>query len=243
MAHALVPQKWNLPPALRQRLGRTVGRQRVMVWENQILIVAHEVPHQDSASRDGILFWKDGEQDWRSSNGETGSRSLDQLLDRYEKRIDEMEQRELAAKQADEYLPVLEGLAPVSRAARNLYEVLQEARKASPNLLELIDLRDKAYDLSRTAELTYQYAKDSMDVAVVKRAEEQALASDRMAVSAHKLNMMAALFFPLATLSGIFGTTLTDNWSWSESAANFWFFLAGGTVTGILLAFYVRTRA
>ncbi len=64
----------------------------------------------------------------------------------------------------------------------------------------MIDHRDRAYELSRQAELLYDDAKNSMDVAVVRRAEEQARASHQMTSSAHRLNIMAALFFPFATL-------------------------------------------
>ena len=42
------------------------------------------------------------------------------------------------------------------------------------DIRELIEVRDYAYDVSRTAELLYQDAKNSMEIAVVRRAEEQA---------------------------------------------------------------------
>ncbi len=85
----------------------------------------------------------------------------------------------------------------------------------------------------------YDDAKNSMDVAVVRRAEEQAAASHRMLVSAHRLNVLAALFFPFATLGAIFGTTLTDNWSWSHSPFPFAFFIGFGLLFGALLAAFI----
>ncbi len=243
MGHApLVPPRWELPTEFRRRLGRTVGRQRVMSHEGQLLIVAHDVPNPEEDRRQGVLFWYGTDEQWQASNGESGSEAIQNLLSKYEARVEEIDQSEQRAKAAEDYLPVLEGLAPVSRSARNLYDVLREARKSAPQLSELIDVRDRAYELSRTTELTYQYAKDSMDVAMIKRAEEQAAASDRMAVASHRLNLMAALFFPLATLSGVFGTTLTDNWSWSESSQGFLLFLIVGLVTGVLLAAFVNSR-
>ncbi|MEO8270834.1 MAG: hypothetical protein ABI557_14010, partial [Aureliella sp.] len=102
--------------------------------------------------------------------------------------------------------------------------------------------RDRAYDISRTAELLYQDAKNSMELAVVRRAEEQATASHKMSVSAHRLNTMAAIFFPLATLGSIFGTTFTENWSWSATAGPFILFLIVGLVTGFGLALFVNRR-
>lgn len=243
MAAPLVPSNWQLPPLLQRRLGRSVGRQRLMTHEDHLLIVAHDVPLLDESDRRGVLFWRDSAGEWRSSNGEPGTVAIENLLAKYDRKLDEFEQAEMQSTRSEEYLPLLEGLAPVARAANNFYTVMQEARKTFPDVTELIDWRDHAYDVSRTAELTYQYAKDSMDVAVVKRAEDQAAASDRMARAAHKLNMMAALFFPLATLGSIFGTTLTDNWSWADTPQPFLLFLTGGLVSGVLLAMFVGSRA
>jgi hypothetical protein len=54
--------------------------------------------------------------------------------------------------------------------------------------------------------------------------------------------VMAALFFPLATLGAVFGTTLTDNWSWSKTEIPFLGFLGGGLVAGLLLAMIISRR-
>ncbi len=242
MPHSLIPKDWELPQELRRRVGRNIGRQRFMNHDGHLLILAHEVPRAEEAHRRGILCWRDADGNWRSSDGTSGIDALDQLLERYEQRLEELDRAEAQAVKAAEYLPVLESAAPVARAAANLYDVLREARKAVPEALELIDFRDRAYELSRSAELAYQYTKDSMDVAVVRRAEEQARASDQMAVASHRLNIMAAVFFPLATLSAVFGTTLTDNWTWSESPYAFLLFVAGGLLVGIVLAVFVSSK-
>lgn len=240
MVQALVPPNWQLPDYFRKRLGRTVGRQRLMQEDGQLLIVAHLVPDANETNRRGVLFWLDAQRTWHASNGEAGAAALPKLLDGYSKRLEYYDQLESAALTADQYLPLLEGLAPVARSARNLYTVLQEARKAVTDVPELIDFRDRAYEISRNAELLFQDARNSMDVAVVRRAEEQATASQRMSVASHRLNTMAALFFPLATLGAIFGTTLTENWNWSQSAAPFLLFLAVGLVSGFGLAKFIN---
>ena len=160
-------------------------------------------------------------------------------LDRYAKRIDQYEHQETAATHADDYLHLLEGLAPLVRSSRNLLEALEEARKSLPDERSLIDHRDRAYDLSRQAELLYEDAKNSMDVAVIRRADQQANATHRMTVASHRLNMLAAMFFPFATLGAIFGTTLTDNWSWSSSILPFVCFLLSGLLFGLVLALFI----
>lgn len=241
MTALLIPAAWQLPEYFRGRLGSAVGRQRLMEHAGQLLIVAHDVPAADEVSRRGVLFWFDGRQ-WLGSNDTSGPAGIGQLIDAYVKRLDQYDQQEAKAQFAQEYLPLLDGLAPLMRSARNLHDVLQEARTTAPELRELIDLRDRAYEMSRTAELLYQDAKNSMDVAVVRRAEEQAASSHRMSVAAHRLNTMAAIFFPLATSGAVFGTTLTDNWSWSQSAIPFASFVLAGLVAGIALAAFVNRR-
>ena len=235
----LIPSTWQLPDEFRKRLGSNVGRQRLMQADNQVLIVGHQVPEADEKYRRGVLFWKDREGQWRASNGDPGGAALELHLGRFGKKLDEFDLLEAKAQRADEYLPLLEGLAPVTRTIRNFLEVLEETRKALPDDRMMIDQRDRAYDLARQAELLFDDAKNSMDVAVVRRAEEQTSASHQMLVSAHRLNILAALFFPFATLGAIFGTTLTEEWSWSKSPFPFLLFLLVGLGTGAILAVFI----
>ncbi|MDZ4852810.1 MAG: hypothetical protein SGI77_26280 [Pirellulaceae bacterium] len=239
----LIPSNWQLPDEFRQRLGSTAGRQRFMQSGRDSLIVAHYVPEHNEVGRRGVLFWRDGASEWRSSNGDLGKGAIAIHLSRYSKKLDEYDSMEEKAIRADDYLPILEGVAPIARSIRNLLETLEEARKAIPDDRSIIDHRDKAYELSRQADLLYEDAKNSMDVAVVRRADEQAIASRQMSVAAHRLNMLAALFFPFATLGAIFGTTLTDNWSWRDSAFPFVLFLAVGLIIGGVLAKYISRPA
>ncbi|MCA9133816.1 MAG: hypothetical protein KDA45_11705 [Planctomycetales bacterium] len=235
----LVPPNWQLPESFRRRLGSFVGRQRVMAHEGQLLILAHMVPAPGETTRRGILFWYDGNR-WQASNGDPAPAAIQLLIDKYIKQLEDYDRQESKAQCSAEYLPLLEGLAPLVRAMRNFYEVLEEARKAAPDRHELIDLRDRGYEAARMAELLHSDAKNSMEVAVVRRAEEQALASHRMGVAAYRLNTMAALFFPLATLGTIFGTTFTENWSWSRTAAPFLLFMIVGLLSGLALAVFVH---
>ena len=242
----LIPANWSsFPEEFRNRLGTTVGRQRCMAAEGHLLIVAHLVPEHDEVSRRGVLFWRDSGGEWKCSNGDPGRVALSMHMDRYSKRLDAFELQEAAAIKADDYLPLLEGLAPIVRSNRNLLEALEEARKAIPEARELIDYRDRAYDLARQAELLYEDSKNSMDVAVVRRADEQAQSTHQMMVAAHRLNVLAALFFPFATLGAIFGTTLTDNWSWSQSPTPFILFVLVSLLGGVVLTHFVTqgTRA
>ncbi len=236
----VIPPNWSsFPDEFRQRLGSTVGRQRSMQADGNLLIVAHHVPEPDEAARRGILFWRDANGEWRCSNGDPGKAALEMHLARYGKRIEECEHALSKAAIADHFLPLLEGLAPIVRSSRNLLETLEEARKAFPNERILIDHRDRAYDLARQSELLYEDAKNSLDVAMVRRADQQAQTAHRMMLAAHRLNVLAALFFPFATLGAILGTTLTDNWTWSQSAIPFLGYVLAGGIAGLLLTRYV----
>lgn len=71
---------------------------------------------------------------------------------------------------------------------------------------------------------------------MIRKSAEQSAAAQQMAVAAHRQNTLAALFLPIATLETILGTTLTDNWSWSQSHVHFVMLI----VVGILLGFVVN---
>jgi hypothetical protein len=50
------------------------------------------------------------------------------------------------------------------------------------------------------------------------------------------------MFFPFATLGAVFGTTLTDNWSWSQSPIPFLGFVVFCTLVGLAMVNFVSKR-
>ncbi|MBI2480873.1 MAG: hypothetical protein HYV60_20265 [Planctomycetia bacterium] len=84
--------------------------------------------------------------------------------------------------------------------------------------------------------------KNALDVAVAKRAEEQAVTSHRMSVSSHRLNVLVAIFFPLATLMAIFGANLRHGWEDAWPPIPMLVVIALGlALGGILTMFVTRT--
>lgn len=60
-------------------------------------------------------------------------------------------------------------------------------------------------DLERAIDLLAGDAKAGMEFSLAESAEEQSRFAHEAAVEARKLNRLAALFFPLATLAAVFG--------------------------------------
>jgi hypothetical protein len=116
-----------------------------------------------------------------------------------------------------------------------MHAALQDARQLCPASRSLINYRDRAYDLERMAELIYQGAKNGLDFAVAKRSEELAKSGHRMAVSAHRLNLLAALFFPAATLAAIFGVNFKHGWEEKSAPLPFLIVMGTGVGLGLLL--------
>ncbi len=205
---SILPGTWQVPQQFRDRLGSHVGRQRAMQADGHLLLVLHAPPSPQDPQRVGRFFWRDEGGTWASNELGGGIAALHKHLDEYESMLSKVDQQEEKSRAADDYFDVLDRLAPLRRAAINLHTVLQNARKMVPDDRELIDARDRAYALERTAELLTTETKNSLELTVARQAEEQAAASQRMAFASHRLNILAAIFFPIATIVAIFGIDL-----------------------------------
>lgn len=225
----LLPATWNVPQTFRDRLGKNVGRQRMMFSDDHLLLVLHAPPERDQEKRTGRLFWRKPDGTWSSNLLGSGISSLLKHLDEYDERIDDLEEQEQKASSAKDYFEINDHLAPLSRASANMHGVLHDARKHCPEILELIDARDRAYAIERNAELLAAGCKNGLDYQMARQAEAQAKSGHRMAIAAHRLNRLAAFFLPLATLSGLFGVNLQNG---LESTPAPYAFLS---VTGIAL--------
>ena len=136
----------------------------------------------------------------------------------------------------EDFFELIRKLGPLTRTTRNLHAALQKARETQREDRLLINWRDEAYALVRRVELLQADVKNALDFEIAQQAEAQAEASHQMAVSAHRLNVLAAFFFPLATLSAIFRMKLEhgmENW---DKAHQPWTLL-GVLGVGLLLGF------
>ena len=242
MSSSLLPSTWQIPEKIRIRLGKRVGRQRPIFEEGHLLLVLHAPPKPDDPARTGKYFWRNLDGQWASNGFGSGIQALGTHIDEYEDAVAQLDRLEEQATTADQFFHILENLAPVYRAARNMHQVLQDARKLCPDDPHILNMRDRAYAVERNAELLFEGAKNALDFAVAKRAEDQALSSRNMALAAHRLNILAAFFFPIATLTTIFGVNLKHGYE--EQFAPFLFVgtISVGLLLGLILTVFVTKR-
>jgi len=138
----------------------------------------------------------------------------------------------------------VEEMLPLKRTAANLHATLDEARKSLPMVRELINFRDQAYDVARSADLLYEAIEAGADLAHTRQAEAQAEHSRSQAESAHRLNLLVAFFFPLATLAAVFGMNLTHGLQAADDPSRLPFLAVCGTgmILGGLLVFGIFRR-
>jgi Mg2+ and Co2+ transporter CorA len=204
--HSYVPKTWELPDAIRRRLGETVGRQRLMDEDGHLLLLLHEPPSaEDDERRKAVLFWRLPDGQWKSTPPGEGLQALDGHLEAYRARIHRLDEEVEEAEHAKDYFAVMRHMHPLQRSTRSLLEVLQEAREARPNESRLISFRDHASDLERAIELVAADARAGMDYTLARNATEQAQAAMAANREARRLNRLVAFFFPMATLAAIFG--------------------------------------
>lgn len=240
---SLLPSVWKVPPQFVARLGDQVGRQRAMFADGNLLLVLHAPPGPEDDARQGRFFWRKEDGTWSSDQFGAGPGALGRHLEEYTKVVEQLEKQDDAASTADEYFEVLQAVAPIQRATRNLHQTLQEAREMIPEDRDLIRFRDQAYAVERMAELLHDGVKNGLEFAMARRAEEQARSAHQMTVAAHRLNVLAAFFFPVATLMAIFGANLKHGMEDLPAPLPIAIVLAIGLACGAVLAIFISRPA
>jgi hypothetical protein len=228
----IIPPTWNLPESIRVRLGQTTyGRQRAIVEEGHLLLVLHKPPGADDSGREGVLFWRTPAGEWQWNRGGASPGALKRHVQTY---------AEIEAKLTDEYekstdtkalFDLVEALTPLTRAARNMHQALQAARDAIKNDPFLIETRDLGYEVERNLELLLEDVRNAIQYRTAREAEEQARLSKEALRASHRLNTLAALFFPLTAIASIFGMQLSHGLD-ERDPMMFWIIFAVGAALG-----------
>jgi hypothetical protein len=240
--HPLLPAGWSVPERFKERLGSIAGKQRAMEADGHLLLILHELPDPESHERVARLFWRAADGSWKSTNGGTGSRALAEHLRLFAERIDRLEDQEEEARRAADYFELLQQIVPLQRTTRNLHATLQQAREAVPKDRELLQFRDQAGELERALELLHADVENGLSYTVAHQAEEQARRANEMATAAHRLNVLAAIFFPVGTVAAIFGMNLVHGYEHWQAPWTFWCVSAVSLVLGFFLAMIIVRR-
>lgn len=236
-----LPSVWVLPEAIRNRLGRDAGPQRSMLEDGHLLVIVHKMPGPDDRERLPVFFHRSPEGVWESA-GTTGKgpHAMQQYFEAWETRVHALEEEEMKATTATQYHLLLESAAPVLRASRGLHRAFQQAREMVKADRELINYRDRAAALERSAELLMQDAQAGLNYTAARQSEAQAASAASMAASAHRLNILAALFLPLTALSGVL--SIDPRTAFRTQPLTYWYVVGAGVLAGLLVALAVARR-
>lgn len=232
---SLLPEMWKVPQVFRDRLGEKAARQRAMSADGHLLLVLHEPPKADETHRNARLFWRAPDGCWQSNNLGPGIKALQKHLGQYAEAVEKLDEAEERARRADDYFSILRQIAPLCRAARNMHATLHDARQLVPQDRDLLLCRDHAYTIERGAELLRSDTQSGLDCAMARRAEEQSENSYKMALAGHRLNVLAAIFLPVATIATIFGMNLASGLEKTAGPWLFWLVLLIGVCGGVVL--------
>ncbi|MBY0548322.1 MAG: CorA family divalent cation transporter [Candidatus Obscuribacterales bacterium] len=238
----IVPSEWAIPGQLRDRFGDIAGRQRAMFAEGHLLLVLHEPPAANNRTRNARILWRDPQGAWTANSNISGSHLLKKHIASFADKIEGLERQLHNASCADDYFKLLQAVAPLHRTSRNLHSTLQQAREMTPEDRDVIVARDAAGDVERAFELIHMDAKNGLDYTVAQRAELQSQRSYEMAVSAHRLNLLAALFFPITALSSVFGMNIANGLELFSTKVMFWGVLGVGFLIGLVLTMLIAQK-
>ena len=236
-----LPAIWDLPQEIRYRVSKHQGRQRAMEAEGHVLMILYRVPQPRTTDRDVVYLWRKPSGEWEFSERGTGIAALSTLLEEYEQVLDEMEARLERARLPEDWYAITERVGPVHRAIQQLYEVLQESRRAITDFEGRAELQgpcDQASNLARATDQVLADTKNAMDFFAVKQTYIQSQVNRDQARAAFRLNILAALFLPVGTIAAVFGMNLQsgleDYPSWI-----FWAIFIVGITAGIAIGSYV----
>jgi hypothetical protein len=244
----IFPATWDLSEKLAARVGKTAGRQRVIAEGGDVLAVLHRPPAPDDEARVPFVVWRDASGTWRGSaagkEGPIGQglAALSHHLGLFADRLSELDARADAAASASDHFAVLGAAQPLHRTLRNAHRALQELRERLAHEPELVPIRDRAYELERTAELLVEDAKNGLEFTIAKQSEAQAKVAAQIADESRRLNLLAAICLPISALQTLVGASLMTGLEGLPQPLTFWVLLGGAVLLGLGLRQAITRR-
>ena len=221
-----IPHNWQIPESIDSRIAEVPGTQRALEGEEHLVLILHKLPKPGHAERELTLFWRTPEGTWASSDGGAGIGTLQGHVAKFNDCVLELERDEEHANTADEYFHIRRQITPIHRAAQNMSATIHRAHELAPADRGLLACRNLAASVQRTSELLKDDATYGLEYAMAKQTESQALA-------AHRLNLIAAIFFPILAFASIFGMNLTHGFEHEGEPWLFWLMVALGITIGM----------
>lgn len=235
----IIPPTWNLPESIKRRLGQTTyGRQRVIIEEDHLLLILHKAPGPDDGTREGVLFWRTPTSEWQASRGAGGATAIKRHVQTYVDEEHRLTQIYEKSPPVSGLFDLLEALTPLVRAARNMHDAIQAAREAMPGDAAIIEARDLAYEVSRNLDLLLEDTRNALQYRTAREAEEQARLGQEALRASHRLNTLAAMFFPLTAMASVFGMNFAHGWP-TDKPILFWTVFAVGVTLGFIMKSWV----
>lgn len=235
----IIPHNWEIPESIKQRVGaHTYGRQRAIVEEGHLLLILHKKPEPEQDEREGALFWRSPGGQWKTSLGGKSAQALKDFIQEYIHEHDQLEKEYDAARTAKDFFSLMDSVIPLKRATAHLSQAIQSAREQLKGYTDIIEVRDIAYEVERRFDILWQDAKNAVDFRIAQESEEQADLSKEALLASHKLNLLAALFFPLTALTSVFGMNIASGLD-DAGAVMFWAIFAVGGATGFAMKSWV----
>lgn len=233
--------RWTLPAEITARLGsESWGAQRAIVESGQLLLILHSPPKPDTNEREHEVYLRQQDGKWLHKGLEHGEHALRKYLDEYRTLLDELETRFEKSTDIDALFPVIDRLIPLARSSANMKAALQSARESLGNDAFLIDMRDRSVEIVRGLELLLADARQALDFRIARSAEAQTRAAEVSNRAQHKLNILAAVTFPLMSVSAVFGMNLHSGLEGVPVIA-FWLVFVGGLGLGMLVKGWVSS--
>ena len=222
-----IPDDWHVPASIRARVADVPGTQRCLEADGHLILILHKLPAAVGAERFLRLFWRSPDSTWASDDLGVGINALQRHVTEYNDRVLTLEKEEDGATSAEEYFQIRGEVAPVYRAAKNMSAAISRGYELFGDDRGLLACRNLAATVERTAELLKEESTYGIEYFTAKHAESQALA-------AHRLNLIAAIFFPILAVASVFGMNLDHGFE-NMHPAVFWGVLAAGIGIGLVL--------
>lgn len=234
-----VQYKWSLPDEITSRLGReSWGAQRAIFEADHLLLILHAPPKTDGNEREHEIFLRLPQGKWLHKGMDHGEHALTKFMEDYRLLYNDLENRFEKVNSIDSLFAIIDSLIPLARSSNNMKQALQTAREALGNDAFIIDMRDRSVDIARGFELLLADARLSLEFRLARSSEIQARAAEVGNRAQHKLNILAAIAFPLMSVSAVFGMNLQSGLE-NKPLLVFWLVFLGGLSLGLFVKSWV----